>query len=171
MRSVAIEGFWRLMRNSLGSQALGAVMAVPIVGLVGWSAYMSLSSGWLLFGFTRSGMGKSQGNSYPKITESGESFVVQNGGLVLVAGLVSVFRVGGMYNEFWVLQWYPYWGCTNSAGLEYLVMVHGTDGYTFRSVGGPTCKETSFCLAFLFSWSAVVQFSSGAWSFLVSSIG
>ena len=59
-------------------------------------------------------MGMSQGNSYPRIVELGELVVVREGGLVSakgsssivsVIGSGSVFGIGGMYNEFWVLQW------------------------------------------------------------------
>ena len=59
-------------------------------------------------------MGMFQGNSYPRISESGESVVVREGGLVSAKGSSSivsvtgsglVFGIGGTYNEFWVLRW------------------------------------------------------------------
>jgi len=52
-----------------------------------------------------------RGNSYPRIVESGDSVVVQDGGSVLVkisgSGVGLGFGVGGTYNEFWVLRCDP----------------------------------------------------------------
>ena len=75
------------------------------MGLVGWSLYISWSS--VCFRFALGGIGRSWGNSYPWIVESGVSVVVHDGGSVSTKvsglGIGSGFGVGGKYNEFWIL--------------------------------------------------------------------